>query len=94
MVNKERLCRTITASQSQSGAITIDLWEINYTFSSYYKLVYTFESSGKLEAKSEFLDELYIPPGNFKAHMDGKLNASEITDAITEMRGGLDFSDK
>lgn len=43
-----------------------------------------------METQTEFLDDLYIPsiPGDFKGHMDRKLDASEIADAVTNMRGG------
>lgn len=48
------------------------------------------ESSVNLETQSEFLDDLCIPsiPDDTKRHMDRKVDASEIADAITNMRGG------
>lgn len=66
--------RAITEIQTQSGTITTDLQEINYTFSTYYKTLYTSESSENLETQSEFLDDLCIPsiPNDVKGHMDRK----------------------
>lgn len=82
--------RSITAIQTQGGSITTDPQKINDTFSTYYKTLYTCESSGNLETQFEFLDDLCIPsiPDDIKTHMDRKLDASEIADAIANMRGG------
>lgn len=82
--------RAITAIQTQTGTMTTNPQEINYTFCTYYKTLYSSESSENLEIQSDFLGSLHIPsiPDDFKEDMDKKLDALEIADAITNMKGG------
>lgn len=76
--------RAINAIQTQSGTVSTDPQEINEIFTSYYKTIYTSESPENLDKQNGFLDGLSIPSitDDFKIHMNGKLDASEIADAI------------
>ncbi len=53
--------RAVTAIQTRSGTISTDPQEINDVFTSYYKTLYTSESSGTLGTQTEFLDGICIP---------------------------------
>lgn len=54
--------------------ITTDPQEINGSFSTYYKTLYT--------------SSIFSIPDDIKGQMDRKLDASEFADAITNMKGG------
>ncbi len=53
--------RAVTAIQTRSGTVSTDPQEINDIFTSYYKTLYTSESSGRLGTQTEFLDGICIP---------------------------------
>lgn len=82
--------RAINAIRNEKGILSTDPTDINNTFVSYYKTLYSSDSPLNLICQNRLLNGLIIPriTEDIKSELDKDINLNDILSAITGMRGG------